>query len=175
MLFRSLAIPNVGNYGDTPRGIGAAYAAGQGADAVIFLDADCWLPHNHVDHLVGVHNYSKAGIITCQRNIWLEGEEMGICQESNGVHFNDTNCYLVTKPYFHVFSAWMFKNQNDCIVGDRVFWNAVKRSGANIVRASSAVNYDSDFAHHYQMFGRKPHPDSKMLVGDKVVRWRDVC
>jgi glycosyltransferase involved in cell wall biosynthesis len=169
-----LAMPNVGNYGDTPRGIGAAYAAGVGADAIIFLDADCWMPHYHVSFFVEPVERG-AGIVTCPRNIWLEGEEMGICTESNGVHFNDTNCYLITKPYFPVISAWMFKNQKDSIVGDRVFWNAVQRSGACILSAASMVNYESDFAHHYQMFGRTPPPDSKLLVGDKVVKWREVC
>ena len=169
-----IALPNVGNFGDTPRAIGAAYAAGIEADAIIFLDADCWMPHYHIANMVKCAN-KGAGIVTCPRNIWLDGEEMGICSESNGIHFNDTNCYLITKPYFHVCSAWAFKNQKDAIVGDRVFWQTVLRSGANIVRAASAVNYQSDYAHHYQMFGRTPPDGSKVLADGKVLRWSDVC
>jgi len=169
-----IALPNVGNYGDTPRGIGAAYAAGLGVDAVLFLDADCWIPHTHVENLVSVA-LSGAGIVTCPRNVWLDGEEVGICAESNGISFNDTNCYLITKPYFPVISAWMFKNQKDCIVGDRVFWNAVQRSGAVILRAWSAVNYDSDYAHHYQMFGKTPPPHSKVLINGETKKWSEVC
>ena len=170
-----LVIPNVGNFGDTPRAIGATYAAGLDVDAIIFLDADCWLPYYHVENLVCCAQESRVGIVTCPRNIWLDGEEMGICSESNGLGFNDTNCYLITKPYFSVCSAWAFKNQKDAIVGDRVFWNAVQRCGANIVRAVSAVNYQSDYAHHYQMFGKTPPGDSKVLVNGQVKKWGDVC
>ena len=170
-----IALPNVGNFGDTPRAIGAAYAAGLDVDAIIFLDADCWLPPDHVYQLVGVAINSCVGIVTCQRNIWLDGEEMGICSESNGLGFNDTNCYLITKPYFSVCSAWAFKNQKDAIVGDRVFWNAVQRCGANIVRAVSAVNYQSDYAHHYQMFGKEIPKTAKILVDGQVKKWGDVC
>ena len=170
-----IALPNVGNFGDTPRAIGAAYAAGVGADAIIFLDADCWIPSYHVSNMVEVAKQS-VGIVTCPRTVWLDGEEMGVCSESNGLHFNDTNCYLITKPYFGVCGAWAFKNQKDAIVGDRVFWNAVQRSGAVIVRVwNGMVNYDSDFAHHYQMFGRTPPPNSKVLIGGEVKKWSETC
>ena len=169
-----LVMPNVGNYGDTPRAIGAAYAAGVGADAIIFLDADCWLPHEHVRDML-MCTAGEPNIVTCPRNIWLDGEEMGICQESNGIHFNDTNCYLITKPYFGVCGAWAFKNQKDCIVGDRVFWAEIQRFGARIFRCKSAVNYDSDYAHHYQMFGRTPPPNSKVLVNGEAKKWSEVC
>lgn len=170
-----LCIPNVGNYGDTPRGIGAAYAAAQGADAIIFLDADCWLEPDHIANMMFVAS-CNAGIVTCPRNIWLDSENMGECKESNGLTFNDTNCYLITKPFFHVCSAWMFKNQKDAIVGDRVFWDMVKRSGANILRCKiTRVNYESDFVHHYQMFGLEPPKDAKIIVEGQTRLWGDVC
>ena len=169
-----IVLPNVGNFGDTPRAMGAAYAAGIEADAIIFLDADCWMPHYHVENLITVVQ-AGAGIVTCPRTIWLDGEEVGVCLESNGYQFNDTNCYLITKPYFSVCSAWAFKNQKDCIIGDRVFWNAVQRSGASILRAKSTIHYDSDYAHHYQMFGKTPPPQSKVLFDGKVMKWSDVC
>ena len=169
-----LVIPNVGNFGDTPRAIGAAYAAGLDVDAIVFLDADCWMPHDHVTNML-MCMAGEPNIVTCPRNIWLNGEEMGICSESNGIHFNDTNCYMIAKPYFPVCGAWAFKNQKDCIVGDRVFWNAVQRSGAKLFRCRSAVNFESDYAHHYQMFGKTPPGDSKVLVNGQVKKWGDVC
>lgn len=168
-----IVLPNVGNYGDTPRGIGAAYAAGLDVDAVMFLDADCWLEHDHVERMVAVAR-SGAGVVTCPRMVHVGGET-GICTESNGISFNDTNCFLVTKPYFSTFAAWMFKNQKDCIVGDRVYWNAVLHSRACILRCDSCVNYDSDFVHHYQMFGLEVPPNAKIIVGNEVKKWRDVC
>ena len=167
-----LCLPNVGNYGDTPRGIGAAYAAGVGADAIVFLDADCWLPNDHIDRMLDTLRYNP-GVVTCPRNVWLDGKLAGPCLESNGIHFNDTNCYLISKAYFHVMSAWMFKNQKDSIVGDRVFWDAIKRSGANILRCHSHVNYDSTLAFHYQMFGIDPPVNSRILVNGEVWKWGD--
>jgi glycosyltransferase involved in cell wall biosynthesis len=167
-----ICMPNVGNFGDTPRGMGAAYAVGIHVDAIVFLDADCWIERDHIDRMLDTLR-SGSSVITCPRNVWLDGELAGPCNESNGIHFNDTNCYLISKPYFHVLSAWMFKNQKDCVIGDRVFWDMIKRSGANILRCRSHVNYESDLAFHYQMFGKEPPKDSRVLLNDKIVKWGD--
>lgn len=169
-----IVLPNVGNFGDTPRAIGAAYVAGLEADAIVLLDADCWIDPNHIEKMIEVAQ-KGSGIVTCPRNVWIEGQKVGLCLESNGIHFNDTNCYLITKPYFGLFAAWAFKNQKDCIVGDRVFWNEVKRSNASILRSDSAINYESDYAHHYKMFDMAPPPESKVLLNGQVRKWREVC
>ena len=164
-----LEIPNCGDSGNTPRLIGAAYAYTQDVDGIILLDADCWLDEDHIKLMYEAHQVSGSPIITCPRKIWdKEGDNLlGHDQESNGMHFNDTNCYLIMKPAFRVMFAWGMIPQNHAYVGDRLVWDACKRSGANISRTSStSVNYPSHHAFHYESFGLPVPKGSIRLVSD---------
>lgn len=160
-----LIIPNTGDVGNTPRLMGSAYAFTQNADAIIFLDVDCWLEPDHVEKMVEAHRKSNAGIITCGRKLWDKSGNnfLGNDKESNGIGFNDTNCYMITKPYFHVTNRWGFLPKDVSYIGDRPFWDTCKRSGANIVRADTLVNYPTHHAFHFQMLGL-PVPDDALTI-----------
>lgn len=175
-----IAMPNTGDSGDTPRLVGSAYASALGADAIIFLDADCWMEHDHISMLVQAQRQTSAGIVTCPRRIFdkFTDEYFGIDQESDGVRFNDTNCYLVMRPLFRTIANWGFKPLSKGLIGDRFFWEACLRAGTPIARTTyTAVNYPSDFVCHYQMFG-KPIPDNAKVIehtedGFKLILWKD--
>ena len=175
-----IAMPNTGDAGDTPRLVGSAYASAQGCDAIVFLDADCWMDEGHIAKLIEAQAITSAGIITCPRKIWdkFTDEYFGVDQESDGVRFNDTNCYMVMRPVFRTISNWAFKPMNKGLVGDRFFWEACLRAGTRIARTThTMVNYPSDFVCHFEMFGKPVPGDAKVIEfdGEKFVhvRWKD--
>lgn len=162
-----IKIPNHADYGDTPRGVGAASAAAKGFDAICFLDADNWYESHHVQTLRDIMvQHPHIQVMTMQRNIYtLDGRLLGICKESDGTNFCDTNCYFVTRAAFPACAAWMFKDSSEGIVGDRRFWATIQQGG--YVRAHvnmPTVNYTSTLAFHYQMFDETPPDDSKVIV-----------
>jgi len=158
-------LPRCDDYGDTPRLIGCAIADAQGADAILLLDADCWLEKIHIQHMVEVMQGQDAPIVTCPRNLYrLDGSFMAVDTESNGIHFNDTNCYLIRRDAFHLLRAWGLKDKRLCIIDDRVFWATVKDSGLKIVRSALAtVNYPTSFAFHYSQ-NKEPIPDDTKVI-----------
>jgi hypothetical protein len=176
-----LKIPNHNDYGDTPRIVGAVSAASLGYDAVAFLDADNWYEPHHLLSLVCLQQKTGAAILTSARMLRRskDGSALGRCRESDGERFNDTNCYLITRPAFGILSAWAFREKSESVIGDRHFWNAVKASG--IARAHSpepTINYVTTFANHYAQNGETPPDDSKMIVTfadgvTKPVSYRD--
>lgn len=175
-----LVMPNTGDCGDTPRLVGSAYACAHGADAIIFVDADCWLDREHVQMMVDAQKITGAGVVTCPRKIWCKftDEYFGVDEESDGVRFNDTNCYLVMRPVFRVIANWSFKPMNKGLIGDRFFWEACLRAGTPIARTTyTMVNYSSDFVCHYEMFGKPTPGDAKIIEwdGEKFVHvlWKD--
>jgi hypothetical protein len=105
-------------------------------------------------------------VVTAARNIFTaDGRMLGICKESNGVDFIDTNCYFLTRTAFPACAAWLFKDARESIVGDRLFWNAVQTGGYTRIHSIvPTVNYVSTLASHYEMFGEIPPDDSKMIL-----------
>ncbi|MFM0668484.1 glycosyltransferase family 2 protein [Paraburkholderia sediminicola] len=170
-----IKVPNHADYGDTPRGVGAACAAASGFDAICFLDADNWYEPNHVEAMRMIVEETGAQVVTATRRIFtIDGRMLGVCKESNGVDFNDTNCYFLTRAAFPACSAWLFKDAHESIVGDKVFWNAVQTGGYTRAHAiTPTLCYVSTLAFHFEMFGEIPPDDSKVIVkmkGDRHFR-----
>ena len=115
--------------------------------------------------MVEVMQGQDAPVVTCPRNLYrLDGSFMAVDTESNGIHFNDTNCYLIRRDAFHLLRAWGLKDKRLCIIDDRVFWATVKDSGLKIVRSALAtVNYPTSFAFHYSQ-NKEPIPDDTKVI-----------
>ena len=172
--------PPCSDSGDTPRLMGAGYAAAKGADAILLLDADCWIDPDHIKLMVEAQQLLNAGIVTCPRKVYdkFTLEYFGVDTESDGINFCDTNCSLVMAKHFNTFASWGFKPLGKGLIGDRFFWEACLRSGAVIARTTETMsNYPSDFVCHYEMFGRPTPDDAKVIEwdGEKFVhiRWKD--
>ena len=119
---RHFSIPNCGDYGDTPRAIGSAIAINQGFDAVCFLDADCWYEPDHVVEAVSKVTQQTPIVTTARTLRDLNGDFIAVCQESDGVNFCDTNCYLIARPAFNLIGLWTFKEKK---LGTMVLVNQV--------------------------------------------------
>src|ERR1700712_148350 len=157
--------PPHNDFGDTPRTIGAISAISKGAQALCFLDADNWLEPDHIERLLRVHEDSAADIVTATRNLRrTDGSFLGVCTESNGQYFTDTNCYFLTRPTFGMLMAWIVKEPGQSIIGDKLFWQTLVNAGFSRAHcATPTVNYTTTFAYHYQQFGERPSPDSKVI------------
>ena len=154
-----------GDYGDTPRAVGAI-AAGYEADALCLLDADNWLEPDHIKLLCERQKETGAAVVTATRMLRrLDGSELGVCSESNGKDFNDTNCYLFTKPAMLATVLTAFKPGSEGIVGDRYVWNAVRQLQLTTAHCSvPTVNYTTTIAMHYVERQETPPPEAKVIV-----------
>ena len=158
---------NIGDYGDSPRTIGAIYAFSLGADAVAFLDADNWYAPTHIASLVGLHARTKAPVVVSLRNLVdLDGDLMGICRESNGVTFSDTNCMFFTRRAADVATSWWRIPPHLHAIDDRVIWARVLRAGYAIARTlEPTANYRTAYRFHYERT-RRQVPDGAKLSDD---------
>jgi glycosyltransferase involved in cell wall biosynthesis len=161
-----LKIPNHNDFGDTPRTLGSISAATLGADAIVFLDGDNWINSDHVKILHDLQIQTNSHIVTATRNIYtIDGKFLGVCRESDGVNFNDTNCYYIDKTAFPVVGAWVFKDSREGITGDRRFWQTINQQGYMKTHCHTpSINYSSNLAFHYQMFGFIPPDTSKVIA-----------
>ena len=165
-----LRLPHCGDMGDTPRATGAAVAAARGADALAFLDADCWYEPRHLERLAALIS-DATPVVTCARRLWKrDGAPLGTDDESDGVAFNDTNCYLLGRRAFGYVSALLFKRADLSLVGDRVLWQVLP-SEWRVRSSEPTVNYTTHFAFHYQRHGLVPPPDSRVIHADAHGRW----
>lgn len=157
---------NMNDYGDTPRLIGTSMAATLLYDAIALLDADCWFEPNHLELLVRKQQETNAQVVTCTR--WLRRQDESIlarCTESDGVRFNDTNCYLIMQDVFPIFRAWAFKDPSMGIIGDRLFWKAIQNNKLRLAHSDvPTVNYETTFACHYEWNNEEPPDNAKNIV-----------
>src|SRR5688572_19646925 len=83
-------LPFCGDYGDTPRAVGAALAAAAHHEAVAFLDADNWFETEHLRTLMSLQERTKAAVVTATRFLRRhDGSLLGVCNQSDGHAFND--------------------------------------------------------------------------------------
>jgi glycosyltransferase involved in cell wall biosynthesis len=161
-----IKVPHHGDSGDTLRVIGALSASVFGAEAITLLDADNWFEPDHIETLRNVHLATGAQVVTGTRILRrMDGSVLGICHESNGRDFNDTNCYFLTKPTFGALISWGFKDPRESIMGDRIFWQALLRHGYSRAHClKPTTNYVTSFAAHYLAFGEEAPDQAKIIV-----------
>jgi len=156
------------DYGVTPRVIGAISAASQGIQAIVFLDADNCIEPTHVQTMMNRRNQIDASIVTGTRTLYsVAGKRLGICTESDGENFNDMNCYLVTRKAFPLILSWLFSDDQDMALADRIFWRRAKEGGYACAHCTEpTINYTTDLAAHYLMLGLTP-PAGAMVYARK--------
>lgn len=154
---------NIGDYGDSPRSLGAIYAFSLGADAVAFLDSDNWFAPDHIDSLIELHRETQADVLTSFRNLThLDGSILGVCPESDGQTFCDTNCMLFTRRAKTIAASWWTIPPELHAIDDRIIWDRILKSRLHVAcTGRPTVNYRTAFAFHYRHFGLEPPPEAK--------------
>jgi hypothetical protein len=134
-----------GDYGNTPRGLGAMLALAEEYDALFFLDADNWLEHTHVEEclLAARQAFTDASLcdyVIAKRAFRRPDETVMPLGEDPG-HV-DTNCFFFLRGSFHLLPLWITMPKAVALFGDRIFLkllDSVKLQGATTRFAT--VNY----------------------------------
>lgn len=161
----NISLPkNINNYGDSPRSIGVVYAFSIGADAVTFLDSDNWYAKDHIETMVKHCIATNSDVVTSLRYLsHLDGTVMGVCPESDGKVFCDTNCLLVTKNLAEEAGLWWLIPDDMHVIDDRVMWDTLIHATDRIASTQSAsVYYRTAFEFHYRMFNVQPPAEAKL-------------
>jgi glycosyltransferase involved in cell wall biosynthesis len=161
-----IQLPHNDDYGNSPRAIGGISAAARNFEAVAYLDSDNWYEPNHIEHMVRLAASASAAVVAAQRMLRsLDGKAMGADTfDSDGDAFCDTSCIFLTHEALDLIMEWLMP-KDLAMVGDRVFWERVLRSGfKRVASAIPTVNYVTDWATHYERFGLPVPPTAKRMT-----------
>lgn len=97
-----------GDYGNTPRTIGAMLAVSEGFDAVAFLDGDNWYAPDHIESCVEMAARGDVDYIYSKRQ-WARADgsvmNVHVQEDEDGSHV-DTNCHFLMRGAFHTIPRW---------------------------------------------------------------------
>jgi glycosyltransferase involved in cell wall biosynthesis len=165
-----------GDNGGTPRALGTLYAAGQGFDAVAYLDADNWFEDDHIETLVELAGRTGHPIVISGKTIFrLDGSPMPLGEQQDGEHYTDTSCILLTRPVFHLAQIWALMPKELAPSADRFFWAIVRAKGIPWSKSTrDSLCFRTKYADHYRFLGEEPPEGAKpteVLAGAQ--RWWD--
>lgn len=166
-----------GDYGNTPRSIGAQIAASEGYDAIGFLDADNWFEPDHVascaDALMRASE-SVDYVVARRRLVRDDGSVLPISSsEDESFEHVDTSCYFLSWSAFHLLGRWSVMPKPLSIVGDRIFRHALRDAGLKFTAVDHAtVNYLCTWSTFFQAIGETPPDYAKPNIDlAPVKRW----
>jgi glycosyltransferase involved in cell wall biosynthesis len=149
-----------GDYGNTPRALGAMLAVSEGYDAIAFLDGDNWYAPEHVQRCVeAAERHPEADYVTAMRH-WAraDGSVMTLRMEEDldGSHV-DTNCYFLLRGAFHTIPRWGLMPRPMAMWCDRFYLGSLRGEGlVEVPTDSKTVYYLCTWAHVYRSIGEQP-------------------
>lgn len=174
---RHLALPTrVGDGGHTPRLVGCLAAIGRQFDAVAFLDADNWFLPDHLTTLVEIHQMTGAPVCTSRRSLHsLDGQLLGLCENSDGTAFSDANCYFFTTAFLRQHWTTLLVPNWAGIIVDRIIWRRIHLQSIPTAHTGKpTICYRTKFFGHYQALGL-PVPSSlkepSYCIEEALDRW----
>lgn len=164
-----------GDYGNTPRGVGAMLALAEEYDAIFFLDADNWLERNHVDECLAAAERSFKDAKFCDyviaKRVFRRPDEtiLPLGEDPNHV---DTSCFFFLRGAFHLLPLWVTMPKIVSLVGDRIFLTLLNSLSLNkAVTRFASVNYLCTWPMLYRSIGEPVPPE---LDPDKVLDPRPI-
>jgi glycosyltransferase involved in cell wall biosynthesis len=162
-----------GDFGNTPRGIGAMLAASEGYAGIGFLDADNWLEPDHVEACVAAARAvgDDCDFVVARRTFRrLDGTIMPISEEPGHV---DTNCFFFLRGAFALLPRWALMPKELSPLGDRYFLAMIaahQLKSASVSRPT--VNYQCLWKKLYEALGETAPPNAKPNIDSrKVDEW----
>jgi len=162
-----------GDYGNTPRGIGALLAIGEEYDAILLLDADNWLENEHIEYCVRMAEAKFGNIQLCdyviarRKFIRTDGTAMPLDEEEGHV---DTNCFFFLRGSFHLLPFWATMPKALSPICDRVFYQILQNQQLQWAEClKPTVNYHSVWASYYRMIGEEPPDGTKDNVDARPI------
>lgn len=153
-----------GDYGDTPRAVGSAFALSKGADVISYLDADNWYLSGHCLKIYSAYTAQKVPVICATRTFYdLSGSSLDAnCLTSNGVDFVDTNCLTLFDDGLHIALKWASIPEGEHAIDDRVIFDFIKQARLSVaVVRRPTVAYRASAASIYRDLGETPPSKAK--------------
>lgn len=156
-----------GDYGNTPRALGALLAASEGFDAVCFLDADNWYHPEHVSSCVAAAGLPGTDYVTSLRNLVRDDGSvmpLGCAEDVLGRHV-DTNCFFLCRGAFHTLARWALMPRPMASLGDRFFLSSLQAESLRPARTGrKTVNYLCTWAPYFRALGEEPPSYAKEAI-----------
>jgi hypothetical protein len=165
-----------GDYGNTPRGIGAQLAISDKYDGIGFLDADNWMDDNHVETCLDSARKAYGDSSLCdyviarRRFVRPDGSVMPVPEEPNHV---DTSCFFLFPGAYFVAPYWNLMPREVAPLCDRVFYENIRALGLRVaVNSTPTVSYLSIWESHYRALNECPPENAKPNIdASKVNQW----
>ncbi|MFO1184247.1 MAG: glycosyltransferase family A protein [Bauldia sp.] len=152
-----------GDFGNTPRGVGALLAICEGFDGFCFLDADNWLEPSHLaDCIAAASSIEDCDLVRTGRTFRRPDGSLLPVAEDRDSDFTDTNCFFFLPGSYHLTHHFAIAPREFAPIGDRIFSRALKR--ANLREAAvghATVNYSCGWASAYHALGETPPDGAK--------------
>ena len=153
------------DYCNTPRGLGALYAARLGYDGIGLLDADNWYEADHVALCAGAaaKTANPVDVVAAKRRLLrFDGRPFNVPDEPNHI---DTSCYWFAPSAYHLLSYWATQPRELAPLCDRVYYAMLKAQSARIAHTDRiTVNYTWPYEGLYRAFGETPPPGFKPTI-----------
>jgi hypothetical protein len=154
-----------GDFGDTPRGVGALLAIAEEYDAIGLLDADNWLETDHVEACLAAARSlpMPCDYVIAQRTLRRPDESiMPIAEEDGHV---DTSSFFFLPGAFSVIPLWAMCPKVLSPICDRYFYKVISRRPLVAARVNRpTVNYHCLWISCYEALGETPPPGAKPNV-----------
>ena len=165
-----------GDYGNTPRGVGAVIAIAEEYDGIGFLDADNWLESIHVEACLDAAAKIPGGVAQCdyviaQRMFRRPDETLMPIEEEYG-HV-DTSCFFFLRGSFGVLPHWASMPKTLSAYGDRIFYQMLRQHDFQAaVVEKPTVNYLCLWESLYRRLRENPPKEAKPDIDQgKVDAW----
>lgn len=164
-----------GDYGNTPRAVGALLAASEGCDAICFLDADNWYDAEHVASCVQAAQTPCVDYVTTLRYLVRDDGSvmpLGCGEDLRGVHV-DTNCYFFCRGAFHTLARWALMPRPMASLGDRFFLASLQAEALRGARTGrKTVRYLCTWAPFFRALDEQPPGYAKEAIDSRpAMQW----
>ena len=162
-----------GDYGNTPRAIGAMLAQAEGADFITYLDVDNWYYPEHLASMLARLQETRAQVVCCMREFYdADGQKMACTEgDENALQHVDTSCMLLDRSAFAANTLWMMPRQLSPI-GDRIVFKGIAHRGYRLAFTQKrTVAYTTLYAMHYNAVGQALPAGFKEELGDAPSRY----
>ena len=165
-----------GDYGNTPRGIGALLAIAEEYDGIGLLDADNWLDSDHVEACIEAAAALDDGVERCDYVIaqWrLRRPDETVIPWPEDFSHVDTNRFFFLRGSFNVIPHWAMMPTGVSGTGDKVFWDMIRGQPFRYARvAKPTVNYHCLWEICYRRLGEQPPPGAKPNIDPREIeKW----
>ncbi|MEM1411307.1 MAG: glycosyltransferase family A protein [Pseudomonadota bacterium] len=160
--------------GNTPRAMGSLYAAGQGFDAIAYLDADNWYQPSHIASLLEAHRKTGAPVCASGRIFHRpDGSRLPISEPEDGQNHCDTSCFLVTQAAYRLVAVWGLMPRVLSPLCDRFFFQAMRAwKYAFHYTGQPTLAFRTRYAAHYVAAGERPPDDAKVNpAAESIQAW----